>query len=66
MLQAILHFHRIASEAIRKGAGAEKLIALPQGQSLSRMKEVAEDEIEAYVERFKQELESAVATSVAG
>jgi V/A-type H+-transporting ATPase subunit A len=66
MLQAILHFHRIASEAIRKGAGAEKLIALPQRESLSRMKEVAEDEIEAYVERFKQELESAVATSGAG
>jgi len=68
MLQAILHFHRVASEAVRKGVGAEKLIALPQRESLSRMKEVAEDEIEAYVERFKQklELELAIGTSVNG
>jgi V/A-type H+-transporting ATPase subunit A len=66
MLQAILHWHHVVSEAVRKGAGAEKLIALPQRESLSRMKEVAEDEIETYVERFKQELESAMGTSVSG
>jgi len=60
MLRAILHFHRVAAEAVRQGIGVEKLIALPQRESLSRMKEVAEEEIEAYVERFQQELEAAI------
>ena len=60
MLHAILHFHRVAAEAVRQGIGVEKLIALPQRESLSRMKEVAEEEIEAYVERFQQELEAAI------
>jgi V/A-type H+-transporting ATPase subunit A len=60
MLHAILHFHRVAAEAVRQGIGVEKLIALPQRESLSRMKEVAEEEIEAYVERVQQELEAAV------
>ena len=60
MLHAILHFHRVAGEAVRHGVGVEKLIALPQRESLSRMKEVAEDEIEAYVERFQQELDAAI------
>ena len=60
MLHAILHFHRVAGEAVRQGVGVDKLIALPQRESLSRMKEVAEDEIEAYVERFQQELEAAI------
>ncbi len=60
MLHAILHFHRVAAEAVRHGVGVEKLIALPPRESLSRMKEVAEDEIEAYVERFQQELELAI------
>ena len=60
MLHAILHFHRVAAEAVRQGIGVEKLIALPQRESLSRMKEVAEEEIETYVERFQQELDAAI------
>jgi V/A-type H+-transporting ATPase subunit A len=60
MLHAILHFHRVAAEAVRHGVGVERLTALPQRESLSRMKEVAEEEIEAYVERFKQELDAAI------
>ena len=60
MLQAILAFHQLAVEAVRRGAAAEKLIALPQREALSRMKEVPEEEIEAYVERIQQEYAAAV------
>jgi V/A-type H+-transporting ATPase subunit A len=60
MLQAILAFHQLAVEAVRRGAAAEKLLALPQRESLSRMKEVSEDEIEAYAERIQQEYAAAV------
>lgn len=65
MLQAILHFHRVAEEAVRKGVGAEKVVALPERELLSRMKEVAAEEIDAYVEQFRHKLEAAVNQLVA-
>jgi len=65
MLEAILHFHRVAEEAVRKGVGAEKVVALPERELLSRMKEVAAEEIDAYVEQFRHKLEAAVNQLVA-
>ncbi len=64
MLEAILHFHRVAEEAVRKGVGAEKVVALPE-RTLSRMKEVAAEELDAYVEQFRHKLEAAVNQLVA-
>jgi V/A-type H+-transporting ATPase subunit A len=60
MLRTLLFFHRVSSEAARKGVGVEKILALPQRELLSRMKEVPAAEIEAYVERFQKEFEEAV------
>jgi len=60
MLRAILTFHRAAAEAVRQGIGVEQLVALPQRETLSRMKEIADEEIEAFVNRFEQELHVAI------
>ena len=60
MLRAILHFHRAADAAVRRGMGGEQLTALPQREALSRMKEVVEEDIEAFVDRFEQELAAAI------
>jgi V/A-type H+-transporting ATPase subunit A len=60
MMQAILQFHRLAGEAIKKGVTAEKLAALPQREALTRMKEVPEEQIPTYLEQFTRELESAL------
>jgi V/A-type H+-transporting ATPase subunit A len=58
MMYAILHFHRLASEAVKKGVAAEKLAALPQREALTRMKEVPEEQITTYLEQFTRELET--------
>ncbi len=60
MMAAILHFHRVASEAVGRGVGIERVVALPERETLSRMMEVAEDEVEAYLARFTADLEGSV------
>jgi V/A-type H+-transporting ATPase subunit A len=60
MMHAILHFYRLLSSAAKEGISVEKMVALPQREALSRMKEVAEDEIEPYLESFKNELKEAI------
>jgi V/A-type H+/Na+-transporting ATPase subunit A len=60
MMQAILHFHRLAIEAVKKGIAAEKLAALPQREALTRMKEVPEEQVKTYLEHFTHELETTI------
>ena len=60
MLEAIVHFHHLAGEAVKKGVATEKLAALPQRETLTRMKEVPEEEIAAYLEQFKHDLQAAI------
>ena len=60
MLEAILFFHRVSSEAAHRGIAVEKLVSLPQRELLSRMKEVPDADIVSYVDRFQKEYEEAV------
>jgi V/A-type H+-transporting ATPase subunit A len=60
MMAAILHFHQVATEAAKRGVAVESIASLPQREALSRMKEVAEDQVDAYLAQFKSQLEEAV------
>ena len=60
MLEAILFYYEQAREAVTREADVEQLVSLPQRELLSRMKDVPEPEIEAYLETFKNSLREAL------
>jgi len=57
MLKTILHFHKHAMEAVKKGIGVDKIFSLPVTVKISRMKELPYDVYEKEIALINEEID---------
>ncbi|MDE1860646.1 MAG: V-type ATP synthase subunit A [Candidatus Micrarchaeota archaeon] len=58
MVSMILHFRKLAQDAIEAGIGIDKIVALKVREEISRMKEIKEQDFEKGEHRIKAEIDS--------
>ena len=58
MISIILHFRKRAQHAVSAGVSADKIGKLKVRESISRMKEIKEDEVDKAEPKLKSEIDS--------
>jgi hypothetical protein len=66
MLQRLLEYYDRGREALRRGLALDRVLALPEREELSRLREVPEGSFEAESRALGERMAAALAASGAG